>query len=228
MLGKSMLFLSLSALLALPSPVRAQTTMDASMQIQVLLDQFSRIRADLEMALSQGNIADMAKNLGDTDALDSLRKGVGSAFGKKQEDRGISKMQPVLTPEVAAVVDDPEKTAVLMREMLIIPEDESVDKTIAANKKRSEFEFVARATGYGKAVVMRKELDKIWNEAETLAAKAEKANSEMELTDLSNELALLKADQNDRMQMLNATARQMTTIDATRAMARDKESQKKL
>ena len=30
-----MLFLSLSALLALPSPVRAQTTMDASMQIQV-------------------------------------------------------------------------------------------------------------------------------------------------------------------------------------------------
>lgn len=223
MYRKCALFLSFFALLSAPLPARAQSTMDVATLVQNLLDEFSRIRAELEVTLSKLNVEDLSKNLG-TDALDAIKGDPSSLFNKeKPEDRGLSKMAPVLPAEIAQVVDDPEASAAALRELLLTPKNRDIEKTLEVERARDDYAAVAKMTAYGNAVFIRKNMDRELEKAEEILEKAKNAESEVELEDLTTQAMYAKLEQSETSQVLKAMKNQYEAAESSRIMSRNQD-----
>ncbi len=207
MLRKYTLIVSVLAVLGMPSYAHAQTTMDVAMKIQAILDQFSEIRSGLKQIQSSMNIETMLQNLGGNgDWKAALKNAAGGIFDRNAE-KGGAKQALLLLPEgLQDKADDPEAAIDWMKKNLFLQkENASTTEVDAITKKRMEFRYTALASGYGKAVATRKQLDKDLASIEQLRQDAESKEAETDLQNEINKLALLKLEQTNYQQLLTST-----------------------
>lgn len=207
MLRKYTLIVSVLAALGMPSYAQAQTTMDVAMKIQAILDQFSEIRSGLKQIQSSMNIETMLQNLGGNgDWKSALKNAAGGIFDRDAE-KGGAKQALLLLPEgLQDKADDPEAAIDWMKKNLFLQkENASTTEVDEITKKRMEFRYTALASGYGKAVATRKQLDKDLASIEQLRQDAESKEAETDLQNEINKLALLKLEQTNYQQLLTST-----------------------
>lgn len=107
---------------------------------------------------------------------------------------------------LAEKADDVDAAADWMKENLFLQkENVSMSERDELNKQRIEFKYTALASGYGKAVATRKQLDKDLASIEKLRQDAESKESETDLQNEINKIALLKLEQANYQQLLMAT-----------------------
>ena len=214
MLRKYALIASVLAMLGTPCAVKAQTTMDVAMKIQAVLDQFSEIRSGLKQIQSSMNIETMLQNLGGNgDWKAALKNAAGGIFDKNAE-KGGTKQALLLLPEgLDSKADDPDAAIDWMEENLFVKgENPSFSEVDAVKKKVLDFKYTSLATGYGKAVSMRKQLDKDIATIEQLRQDAESKEAETDLQNEINKIALLKLEQTNYQQLLTSTKAQIDGI----------------
>ena len=207
MLRKYALIASVLTVLGMPSSVHAQTTMDVAMKIQAILDQFSEIRSGLKQIQSSMNIETMLQNLGGNgDWKAALKNAAGGIFDRNAE-KGGTKQSLLLLPEgLEDKADDPDAAIDWMQANLFIQKENASPTEIdAVTQKRMEFRYTALASGYGKAVATRKQLDKDMASIEKLRQDAESKEAETDLQNEINKLALLTLEQTDYQQLLTST-----------------------
>ncbi len=207
MLRKYALIASVLTVLGMPSSVHAQTTMDVAMKIQAILDQFSEIRSGLKQIQSSMNIETMLQNLGGNgDWKAALKNAAGGIFDRNAE-KGGTKQSLLLLPEgLEDKADDPDAAIDWMQANLFIQKENASPTEIdAVTQKRMEFRYTALASGYGKAVATRKQLDKDMASIEKLRQDAESKEAETDLQNEINKLALLKLEQTNYQQLLTST-----------------------
>lgn len=211
MLRKYALIASVLAALGMPSTAKAQTTMDVAMKIQAILDQLSEIRSGLKQVQSSMNIETMLKNLGGSgDWKAMLKNAAGGIFDKNAEKGGTKQAFLVLPDGLAEKADDVDAATDWMKKNLFQQKaNASMAERDALNKQRIEFKYTALATGYGKAVATRKQLDKDFASIEKLRQDAESKESETDLQNEINKVALLKLEQTNYQQLLTATRSHM-------------------
>ena len=207
MLRKYALIASVLAALGTPSAAKAQTTMDVAMKIQAILDQLSEIRSGLKQVQSSMNIETMLQNLGGNGDWKAMLKNAAGGIFDKNAEKGGTKQALLLLPEgLAEKADDVDAAADWMKENLFLQkENVSMSERDELNKQRIEFKYTALASGYGKAVATRKQLDKDLASIEKLRQDAESKESETDLQNEINKIALLKLEQANYQQLLMAT-----------------------
>ena len=205
--------LIVSVLVVFGTPLKAQAqTMDIAMKIQAILDQFSEIRSGLKQIQSSMNIETMLQNLaGGGDWKEMLKKAAGGIFDSKSSDNGGAKQAALVVPDgLADKTDDPEAAAKWIEENMLKPlEDPTMEALDALAKKRKDFKYTALVTGYGKAVSVRKQLDKAAETIEQLKQDAEGKDAETDLQNEINKLVLLKLEQTNFQQLLLASEAQI-------------------
>ena len=207
-----------SVLVAFGMPIKAQAqTMDIVMKIQSILDQFSEIRSGLKQIQSSMNIETMLQNLaggGDWKAM--LKNAVGglagNIFNSESSDNGGAKQALLVLPDgLADKADDPEAAASWMeKNMSMQKENPTMEDIDELKQKQKEFRFSALMSGYGKAVSTRKQLDAAFESIEQLKQDAEGKDSETDLQNEINKLALLKLEQTNFEQLLLASEAQIS------------------
>lgn len=207
MLRKYALIASVLAALGMPSTAKAQTTMDVAMKIQAILDQLSEIRSGLKQVQSSMNIETMLQNLGGNGDWKAMLKNAAGGIFDKNAGKGGTKQALLLLPEgLAEKADDVEAAADWMQKNFFLQkEDVSMSERDEMTKQRVEFKYTALASGYGKAVATRKQLDKSLASIEKLRQDAESKESETDLQNEINKVALLKLEQTNYQQLLEAT-----------------------
>lgn len=214
MLRKYVLIASVLAVFGMPLKAQAQT-MDIAMKIQAILDQFSEIRSGLKQIQSSMNIETMLQNLaggGDWKAM--LKNAVGGLaggiFNSKSSDNGGSKQAVLVVPEgLENKADDPQAAADwIEKNMLEQVENPTMEDLDNLEKKKKDFKYTALITGYGKAVSVRKQLDKAAESIEQLKQDAEGKDAETDLQNEINKLVLLKLEQTNFQQLISASESQ--------------------
>ena len=209
MICKYALMVSVLVVLGTPLPARAQT-MDITMKIQSILDQFSEIRSELKQVQSSANIKSMMNNLkGSGDWKNKLKEG-GSVFNKDPKEDAEKQSAMALPDDLADKADDHDATVNWVKDNMYSkvenPTPEQRDEMI---RKQNEFKFAAWLTAYGKALVIRRKLDKDIETIEKLRQDAQNMNSETDLQNEINKLALLKMEQTNYRQLLAASRSQV-------------------
>lgn len=203
----------LAAVVFCPGRASAQTTMDAVMKLQAMLNTLSEARGTIEKIASSENFMSMTKNLGNPAKLmETLKK--GGIFNQDIKDEPIGKAAPVLPAELAAKADDPNASAEWMRNnMRAGTQIKQVQET---RVNQQAMTFVALAQAYGKAVATRKKLDKSLSEIPALEEDGQKAEetSETALLGEINRVKLLTLEQAGYTQLLRSAGTQAKkTID---------------
>ena len=211
MLRKYALIISVLAVLGAPSIAKAQTTMDVAMKIQAILDQLSEIRSGLKQVQSSMNIETMLQNLGGAGDWKAMLKNAAGGIFDKNAEKGGTKQALLLLPDgLADKADDPEASMDWIEEnFLQQKENASPEEVAALTKKKNEFQYTALASGYGKAVALRKQLDKDIATIEQLRQDAESKEAETDLQNEINKIALLKLEQVNYRQLLTSTQSHM-------------------
>ena len=207
-----------SVLAVFGTPAKAQTTMDVSMKIQAVMDQLSGIRSQLKQVQSAINIKEMKQNLQGNGDWKSMLKQAGGIFDRNAEKGGTKQSLLVLPDGLADAIKDPDAANKWLQENLL---NQKKNPTPAEKdeetKKISEFKFTALASAFGKAVATRKKLDKDLATIEKLRQDAEAKESETDLQNEINKLALLKMEQANYRQLLMASMVQVETADSLEA-----------
>ena len=228
MLRKYALIASVLAMLGTPCAVKAQTTMDVAMKIQAVLDQFSEIRSGLKQIQSSMNIETMLQNLGGNgDWKAALKNAAGGIFDKNAE-KGGTKQALLLLPEgLDSKADDPDAAIDWMEQNLYVQkENPSTSEIDEITKKRIEFQYTALASGYGKAIATRKQLDKDIATIEKLRQDAESKEAETDLQNEINKIALLKLEQANYQQLMTSTKSHIDGTSNLLGAAPDNQSKK--
>ncbi len=216
MLRKYTLIASVLVIFGMPVNARAQTTLDISMKIQAILDQFSEIRSGLKQIQSSMNIETMLQNLGGGgDWKEMLKNAAGGIFDRNAEKGGTKQAFLVVPEELADKTDDPDAVKKWLEKNMYAAADATVAEVDEIVRKRSEFQYSALLSGYGKVVSLRKQLDKDIETIDQLKQDAESKDSETDLQNEINKLALLKLEQTNYQQLLEAT---QSHIDGTYAI----------
>ncbi|MBR1944978.1 MAG: hypothetical protein IJ846_01615 [Alphaproteobacteria bacterium] len=216
MLRKYTLIASVLVIFGMPVNARAQTTLDISMKIQAILDQFSEIRSGLKQIQSSMNIETMLQNLGGGgDWKEMLKNAAGGIFDRNAEKGGTKQAFLVVPEELADKTDDPDAVKKWLEKNMYAAADATVAEVDEIVRKRSEFQYTALLSGYGKVVSLRKQLDKDIETIDQLKQDAESKDSETDLQNEINKLALLKLEQTNYQQLLEAT---QSHIDGTYAI----------
>ena len=207
-----------SVLAVLGTPAKAQTTMDVSMKIQAIMDQLSGIRSQLKQVQSAINIKEMKQNLQGNGDWKSTLKQAGGIFDRNAEKGGTKQSLLVLPDGLADAIKDPDAANKWLQENLLNQkENPTPAEKDAETKKISEFKFTALASSFGKAVATRKKLDKDLATIEKLRQDAEAKESETDLQNEINKVALLKMEQANYRQLLMASMVQVETADSLEA-----------
>ncbi len=207
MLRKYALIVSVLAVLGAPSTAKAQTTMDVAMKIQAILDQLSEIRSGLKQVQSSMNIETMLQNLGGSGDWKAMLKNAAGGIFDKNAEKGGTKQALLLLPEgLDSKADDPDAAIDWMQKNLYLQkENASISEVDEITKKRIEFQYTAAASGYGKAIATRKQLDKDIATIEKLRQDAESKEAETDLQNEINKIALLKLEQANYQQLITST-----------------------
>ena len=210
MLRKYTLIASVLTVLGLPLNAQAQT-MDIAMKIQSILDQFSEIRSGMKQIQSGKNIESMLQNLkGSGDWKEKLKNSAGTIFDTNAEKGGVKQSLLLLPDGLADKAEKPEDATDWVKEnMYMHKENPSFEESDALQKKRRDFKFTALVTGYGKAIALRKQLDKDLESIEKLRQDAESKNAETELQNEINKVTLLKLEQENYQQLLSVSKSQI-------------------
>ena len=212
MLRKYTLVASVLVVFGLPFNAKAQTTMDVSMKIQAVLDQFSEIRSGLKQIQSSMNIETMLQNLGGSgDWKAMLKNAAGGIFDSNAEKGGAKQALLVLPDGLAEKADDPKKAIDWMKNNMFIRPSE-IGTEVARKKKETmdQLRYTAYMSAYGKAVATRKQLDKDMETIEKLKQDAQSKDAETDLQNEINKVALLKLEQANYQQLLASSRSQMT------------------
>lgn len=224
MFRKYTLLISVFAVLGAPVPARAQTTMDAAMKIQAVLDQLSEIRSGLKQIQSSMNIETMLQNLGGSgDWKNALKNAAGGIFDKGAETASAKQALLVLPEGLDSKADDPEAAADWMKNNMFPKADVALDEQAELNRQNMLFLYTSLSTAYGKSVSVRKQLDKDMNSIEQLRQDAEEKEAETDLQNEINKLALLKLEQTNLTQLLKTTRMQMESVAQVRNLNLRKE-----
>lgn len=213
MLRKYTLIASVLIVFGTPFNVQAQT-MDIAMKIQTILDQFSEIRSQLKQIQSSMNIETMLQNLGGSgDWKAMLQNAAGGIFDRNAEKGGTKQTFLVLPDGLAQKADDPDAAIDWIKDnMYIQSEAPSLEEQGAMTTKRKEFKYTTLMSAYGKAIATRKQLDKDLESVEKLKQDAEGKDSETDLQNEINRLALLKLEQANYEQLLRSTRSQIEGV----------------
>ena len=211
MLRKYTLIASVLVVLGMPSIARAQT-MEIAMKIQAILDQFSEIRSGLKQIQSSMNIETMLQNLGGNGDWKALLKNAAGGIFDSEAEKGGTKQSLLLLPEgLDDKAEDPDAAKDWMVENFIKQKATmSIEEKDALVKKKAEFQYSALASGYGKAIALRKQLDKDLATIEQLRQDAESKEAETDLQNEINKLALLKLEQVNYKQLLTTAQSHIT------------------
>lgn len=224
MFRKYTLLISVFAVLGAPVPARAQTTMDVAMKIQAVLDQLSEIRSGLKQIQSSMNIESMLQNLGGSgDWKDALKNAAGGIFDKDAETASAKQALLVLPEGLDEKVNNPEAAADWMKNNMFPKADVALDDQAELNRQNMLFQYTSLSTAYGKSVSVRKQLDKDMSSVEQLRQDAEEKESETDLQNEINKLALLKLEQTNLAQLLKTTRMQMESVSQVRNLNLRKE-----
>ena len=225
MLRKYTLVASVLVVLGVPYNACAQT-MDIVMKIQSILDQFSEIRSELKQIQSSMNIESMLQNLkGSGDWKAMLKNAAGGIFDKGAEKGGAKQSFMVLPEGLAEKADDPNASTDWVKDnMYLKSENPSLEEVDEMKKKRAEFKYTATSSAFGKALALRRQLDKDMATVEQLRQDAESKEAETDLQNEINKLTLLKVEQANYQQLLTATEAQMVGAFAIDPMDRQAES----
>ena len=226
MLRKCILTASVFVALGLPFSAHAQT-MDITMKIQSILDQFSEIRSGLKQVASGKNIEAMMDNLKGSGDWKKQLQSSGSIFDKNAEKGGTKQSLLLLPDGLADNADDQAAAADWVKDnMYIHTETADISQTDEMNNKRKEFKYTTLLTAYGKSIVIRRQLDKDLETIEKLKEDAQSKTSETDLQNEINKVALMKLEQTNYRQLLATTRSQ---VDATLSlMPSDRESSDRL
>ena len=212
MLRKYMLIASVLVFFGMPVNAQAQT-LDIAMKIQ---DQFSEIRSGLKQIQSSMNIETMLQNLGGGGDWKEMLKNAAGGIFDRNSDKGGTKQAFLVVPEgLEDKTDNPDAAKKWLEKNMYVKEDASVAEVDEMAKKRAEFQYSALLSGYGKVVSLRKQLDKDIATIDQLKQDAESKDAETDLQNEINKLALLKLEQTNYQQLLEAT---MSHIDGTFAI----------
>lgn len=216
MLRKYTLIASVLVAFGVPCEVRAQTTLDVTMKIQAILDHFSQIRSDLKQVKSSEEIQKMRENLGGTDSWkDKLKDKIkGKIFNRASKSGGASQSLFVVPNGLKDKVNVPAEAVKWLRENMTIPADATREEQEEIRRKRDEMRAVAQLSGYGQIIAIRKQLDKALENIDKLKQDAEETESETDLQNEINKLALLKLEQVNYQQMLDTIAFYMDGADS--------------
>ena len=207
-----------SVLAVFGTPAKAQTTMDVSMKIQAVMDQLSGIRSQLKQVQSAINIKEMKQNLQGGGDWKNMVKQAGGIFDRNAEKGGTKQSLLVLPDGLADAIKNPDEANKWLQENLLNQKkNPTPEEKDAETKKISEFKFTALASSFGKAVATRKQLDKDLATIEKLRQDAEAKESETDLQNEINKVALLKMEQANYRQLLMASMVQVETADSLEA-----------
>ena len=211
----------------LTSSAYAQTVKDAPSNIQAVLQKFSEMRTQLKQAQSSLNIEKMAANAAGNyseikKVMKKKKKGEGEAgaedditdTSKKTKAQELATL--ILPKELLDSVENMDASLKWMQNELKPKKGATTQEVIKTRKKTDEFQYVALATSYGKAVATRKKLDKSLKAIEKLRQDAEKATSEAELKDHVNKLGLLRIEQQQIATVLKETKSYAENLDKMR------------
>lgn len=220
MLRKSTLITAALISFAMPFQARAQT-MDIVMKIQTILQQLSEIRSDMKQMLSSANIQQMSQNMfGSGDWKEKLKNLAGSVLDKAAERGGTKQAFLPLPDGLAETADDPKGAVSWMEKNFYLQKDDPTrEERDEMSRKHVEFKYTTLMSAFGKAVALRKELDKTLESIEQLKQDAESTESELDLQNEINKLAMLKLEQTQQQQLIEATkaqikgAYQITPVD---------------
>ncbi|MBR1777654.1 MAG: hypothetical protein IJ752_03605 [Alphaproteobacteria bacterium] len=216
MLRKYTLIASVLIVFGTPFNAHAQTTMDITMKIQAILDQFSEIRSQLKQIQSSMNIETMLQNLGGSGDWKAMLKNAAGGIFDRNSDKGGTKQTLLVLPDgLADKADDPEAAINWMKKNLYLQTDTaSYTEQDELNQKREEFKYTSLVSGYGKAVATRKQLDKDIETIEKLKQDAEGKDAETDLQNEINKVALLKLEQTNYQQLLLSSQSQIQGLAA--------------
>lgn len=205
-------------LIAFGTPFQAQAqTMDIVMKIQAIFNQISEVRAKLKQFQSGMNIETMSQNMFG-DWKEKLKSGsllcsLSELACPGNESGAKKKTFLVLPDDLESKLDDiDQQTEWFEKNKSLTREDATMAGTDEMDQKNIDFKFVTLLSGYAKAVSIRKELDKSMETIEQLRQEAENTESEMDLQAKVNKLALLKQDQVQYKQLLDATDTQVSGV----------------
>lgn len=214
MIKKYTLLASVAAVLGTAMPASAQTTMDAAMKIQALLDQFSGIRAELKQAQSSINVETMLGNL-QGNYKDVLKNAAGTIMDPNKKATAEEVSALVVPGGIKSKLDDTEASAKWLRENMHPKKDATEEEKGEIRRKADQFQYITDMMSYGKAAAIRKKLDKSLKSVEKLRQEAENTTAETDLQNQNNKLLLLKKEQLEITQMLKAIDQQMIAIKRT-------------
>ena len=158
----------------------------------------------------------MLQNLGGGgDWKEMLKNAAGGIFDRNAEKGGTKQAFLVVPEELADKTDDPDAVKKWLEKNMYAAADATVAEVDEIVRKRSEFQYTALLSGYGKVVSLRKQLDKDIETIDQLKQDAESKDSETDLQNEINKLALLKLEQTNYQQLLEAT---QSHIDGTYAI----------
>ena len=208
MLRKCTLILSVIVAFGVPTATRAQTTMDAAMQIQALLDQLSETRSKLKQFQASINIEKMKQNLSGGNLKDKLKKAEGML---KDLDKAKKAAQALPGP-LKDLVEKGKDTTAWLKKNLTKKKDDSFSSEDELHRRQTVFKYSNLALAYGRAVALRKQLDRDLAKVEQMRQNAQDSASEMDLKAEMNTLEQMKLSQTQAQQLLIAARAQM---DAT-------------
>ena len=142
------------------------------------------------------------KGEGETDAEAGAEDNITDT-SKKTKAQELATL--ILPKELLDSVENVDASLKWMQNELKPKKGATTQEVIKTRKKTDEFQYVALATSYGKAVATRKKLDKSLKAIEKLRQDAEKATSEAELKDHVNKLGLLRIEQQQIANVLKET-----------------------
>ncbi len=209
MFRKCILVTSVFVVLGIPFSAHAQT-MDIAMKIQSILDQFSEIRSGLKQVQSGKNIESMMQNLKGSGDWKAQLKSSGSIFDKDAEKGGTKQSLLLLPDGLADKAEDQDAATDWVKEnMFVHTENPDMQQTDELTRKRKVFKYTTLLTAYGKAIVIRRQLDKDIETIEKLRQDAQSKNAETDLQNEINKVALLKLEQTNYRQLLATTRSQV-------------------
>lgn len=213
MLRKYILIVSVFAVLCVPLPAKAQTTLSAAQLVQNVMDKFSEIRSTLKQIESSANIESMMQNLGGSGDWKAALKNVTGGIFDKNADKAGTKESLIIVPDgLDSKIDDPEAAKEWMKENLYVKSDATFEEIAKVKEDANIFLYTSTSTAYGKAVSVRKKMDKEINTIEKLRQDAEGKESETDLQNEINKITLLKLEQAAYTQMLITTGEQITGL----------------
>lgn len=210
MLRKYTLIASVLVVFGMPFKANAQT-LDITMKIQAILDQFSEIRSGLKQIQSSMNIETMLQNLGGGgDWKEMLKNAAGGIFDKNAEKGGTKQALLILPDGLADKAEEADKAINWMKDnMFIRPSEKGTEAAQKKNDMMKQMRYTAYVSAYGKAVATRKQLDKDLETIEKLKQDAQSKDAETDLQNEINKVALLKLEQANYQQLLASSRSQM-------------------